>query len=252
MKIVKLIACAFILCSLTSCFEIRETYDIYADGSYKVSYTFDVSKGVTEMSKMVSESGGQKEELMQKTDTTIYFKSMPDSIWTKLNGAERAVYDQTSLNIHCHPTEKLFNISIDNQGKSLKELNGFLNGFDAMMSHIDNLMKNPAGVPPPPNTNLNPMKIDHTNFSYEVSAGRLERRISEKQKEEADEQSALKMLEGMNLTVPYKLVINLPHATRNLHPARGTYSTDGKTYTMELNWMDAIKDPELLSFKIIY
>src|SRR3954468_20744518 len=74
-----------ILC-LSSCVDIEEQYDFKADGSCNVAYGFDMSKAVSVLVNLMSDSVKETPQFSLVKDTTLnFYSAMPDSTQQKMS-----------------------------------------------------------------------------------------------------------------------------------------------------------------------
>jgi hypothetical protein len=81
---------------LSSCFDITETYDFKNDGSYTVSYDFDMSGLMEMVAALVPDSVMKDKQGMELKDTVISM-SPPDSIRSTLSASEIKMLENTRM-----------------------------------------------------------------------------------------------------------------------------------------------------------
>ena len=70
----------------SSCVDIEEHYDFKSDGTCKVAYAFDMSRAVSVLVNLMSDSVKETPQFSLVKDTTLnFYTAIPDSAQQKLN-----------------------------------------------------------------------------------------------------------------------------------------------------------------------
>src|ERR1700748_3273159 len=78
-----------VLICLTSCVDVVEHYDFKADGSCKVAYTFDMSKAVSVLMNLMSDSVRATPQFAVVKDTSLnFYSALPDTTQQKMTADE--------------------------------------------------------------------------------------------------------------------------------------------------------------------
>jgi hypothetical protein len=256
-----------ILCLfLSSCFELEETYDLHADGSYALTYHVDMGAMLGMVSKMMPDSIKKSTTYGVRKDSTIYLSNFPDSLKTHMNQKELEVLKQTKIRTQMDINSSLFRISIDSRGKSPEELNYYLSNFGKILhkskANMEMVMTPPASIDGqkqpiekgmPKDNNID-MPFENKEYEYVVTAKSFERKIKPEVLLAAKEKnkSVYEMLKGMNMRLIRTITINLPRAATSVDNPKAVLSADKKQFKLVLDMMETINDPKMLNFKVNY
>ncbi len=235
---------------LNSC-QFSENIYINEDGSGKMEFTMDAS----EMMEMVAEMGdGETSKGMDKAmDSTIVFKDFieehRDSI-SKLSAEDQKkikALEDFKMHMVMNPETKkmVFDLSTD-----FKNANELQDMFKAM-NQVGDL--NGKGAASPGGNPMAGMGADGTTdvqYSFDGSVFKRSAKIidSEKHAQTVDSLGQAAMMFGSS---KYKINYHFPRAIKSISKEGAMYSEDRKTVTLEVGFMDVLKDPELLDFEVV-
>lgn len=244
---------------LSSCFELEETYNLKADGSYTANYEVNMGAVLGLLTTMAPDSVKDKPDYKTGKDSTFNMATkMPDSLKKTLNAEELKLLNNTDMRVQMKMSEGIFKIGFANNGGSLNELNYFVRNFGKLMKKgkVDNLIGNSLGGG---NTSANASDNEdgpfgNDEFSYVINGSTFERKIkadivAEKRKKN---EQVYKMIEGMNMKMTNTTIINLPKTAKSVEGAKAILSADKKQVKLVVNMLEALKTPEILNFKVNY
>lgn len=254
MKIKLLLVLSVLCLFLSSCFDVEETYNLNADGSYAVNYNVNMGQLLKMVNGMTPDSVKQTATYKTAKDTLVNLGSMPDSLKKKFTAEEMALMKQSDVRMQMNMAEGIFNIGFTNKGKSAKELSYFLHNFGELIekAKIGNMMK-PKGVPDEAGGEPD-VPFKNKEYDYVVTPTSFERKVKpdvfaavkEKDKQTFD------MLKGMNMKMVSTVTVNLPRPAKSTGNPNAVLSADKKQVTLKLDLIEAMDKPELFGFKIEY
>lgn len=251
----KLLLVLSVLCLfLSSCFDVEETYNLNADGSYVVNYNINMGQLLAMANGMTPDSVKQTKEYNTAKDTLVNLGSMPDSLKKKFTAEELAVMNQSDVRMQMNMAQGVFNIGFANKGKSAKELSYFLSNFGDLLekAKVGDMMK-PKDVPADAG-GAPEVPFKNKEYDYVVTPTSFERKVKpdvfaalrEKDKQTFD------MLKGMNMKMVSTVTVNLPRPAKSTGNPNAVLSADKKRVTLKLDLIEAMDKPELFNFKIAY
>lgn len=256
MKIKSLLLLVLSCLFLSSCFEIEETYNLNADGSYAVNYTLDMGQLIGMASSMTPDSVKQTADYKTAKDTLINLgASMPDSVSQKMTAQEVALMKQTDMRMQMNMMQNLFKIDFSNKGKSIDELNYFLTNFGSALEkgRVGDLMK-PKGMPAEESTEEPEVPFKNKEYDYVITANSFQRKVKAEAFAAAKDKDkqVFEMMKSMNMKLSSTIVVNLPRPAKSTGNPNAVLSADKKQVKLKLDMIEAMDKPELLNFKIEY
>src|SRR3982751_1329335 len=86
---------------LSSCVDIEEHYNFKADGSCSVVYDFDMSKAVSVLMNLMSDSVRSTPEFGMVKDTSLnFYSALPDTTISKMSADEVNMAKASQLNVN--------------------------------------------------------------------------------------------------------------------------------------------------------
>lgn len=246
---------------LSSCFEVEETYNLNADGSYTSQHTVNMGGLMSMAMGMMPDSTKNKPSFSEAKDTTFNMASkMPDSIRKRFSAEEYNLISNTDMNLQMKLAEGVFKVGFTNKGKSANELNYFLTNFGELMKKgkVSELIgkslageqKGPAEMPGAEEDS----PFSNDEFSYVINNTTFERKIKPDviaAKQQKNEQ-VYKMIEGMKLKMTSTIIVNLPRPAKSIENPKAVLSADKKQFKLVIDMFEALKDPASLNFKVNY
>ena len=248
-KLVTVFAVLFSL-TLMGCFDTVQEITIAEDGSGTLATTNDMSAVIG----MAKQFGGDEMQDIDKmvTDTVVMLDKMADSIQV-LTAGEKELVKKGSLGIKMNMQEEIFTTRISYPFKSVNEI-AALNKLTTrimgdMMEKQMSAAENPMAANAP-----QPSSMDDY-FDVNFSKGLITKTLNKEKYVNANNDEYLQgLLQTSSFGVPMKssLVINLPHAAKNVTGKNVQLSADKKKITIETNIEDFFDSPDKLEFKIEY
>ncbi|WP_046746232.1 hypothetical protein [Kordia zhangzhouensis] len=233
---------------LTSCHFTENIY-INEDGSGKVSFDMD---GSELMSMMGDEMASDEEDVA--IDSIVSFKEIfdaeRDSI-SKLSAEEQnKIKALESFNMHMLMNSKdkkmKFNMFADfNNANELQDM------FKAMNTagKMDKSQRSQAGGAGNPLASLGSDGSTKTQYSYKGNKFTRTVKVLDKEKVDSLYQNlgqAKMMFASSNYTLKY----HFPKKIKSVSLENAVISEDGKSFTAEINFMEYIKNPEILNVEV--
>lgn len=245
-------ACGLML-GLTSC-QFSENIYINEDGTGKMEFSMDAS----EMMKMVAEMGDSNEGsgMDKAMDSTIVFKdflyekrdsiaALPKEEQEKLKALEKF-----SMHMIMDPESQkmVFDLTSEfNNANELQDVFGALNSFSNMQGK-GGASQNPASSSP--FSSLGSDGSTDVSYSFDGSVFKRSAKIIDKDKHQQamDSLGQAAMMFGSSR---YKINYHFPKPVKSISKEGAMYSEDRKTVTLDVGFIDVLRDPELLNFEIV-
>lgn len=229
----------------TSC-EFSETLVLNADGSGEMSIQMDAS----EMIEMIS-SMGDDEELKgteERVDTTIYFADIfrknKDSIASLSYEQQKKLKNLEPYGVHikmdAEKGEMIYDVFLS--FKDISEANNMFSVFNQISNTGTNTVKSNQGLPAQESIKV--------NYSYNNNVFNRNAFIADKVLHQ-QELDSLKNTEMMMGGTVYKLMYTFPKTIKSVSKAEATLSQDKKTVSLEANYFDYFRNPDLLSVEVV-
>src|ERR1700756_1995571 len=101
------------LTCFTSCVDVVEHYDFKADGSCKVAYSFDMSKAVSVLMNLMSDSVKETPQFSLVKDTTLnFYSALPDSTQQKMTLDEMNLAKSSNMAVQMNLPKSIVKVSI--------------------------------------------------------------------------------------------------------------------------------------------
>lgn len=236
----------------TSCVDIEEQYTFKTDGSCKVVYDFNMSRAVSVIKNLMSDSLKQTAGFNLVKDTTLSFlAAMPDSLERKLSIEELAMAAGTDLSIKMDLKKSLMKMSVSHTANSAADLQAYLEHLSkiSLNRKFDAVVKN---AQPSANFDAQQLMAGQDYYDYEITPTKFYRVIN-KVKFNAflkKTQSTLAMAKAMLIDMPYKVVLNFAKPVKKVSNANAIVSADRRRVTFTTTMDDMIKDPSIMNLKI--
>lgn len=236
---------------LTSCVDVVEHYDFKADGSCKVIYSFDMSKAVSVLMNLMSDSVRSTPQFAVVKDTTLnLYSALPDTTQQRMTLDEINLAKSSNLSVQMNLQKNIMKVAIEHQAKNAADLQYYLRNISKIESHNN------------PNTAIKNSSIKDFDaqqllsgqdyYSYEVTPHKFYR-IIDKAKFNAflkKTQSAFAMAKAMLIEMPYKVVLNFAKPVKKVNNPKAVLSADRRHVVLQTNMDEIIKNPSVMNLKI--
>ena len=253
MKKIYPLALLFVLiCCLTSCVDIEESYNFKADGSCSVVYGFDMGRAVSILKNLMSDSLQATPQFSMVKDTSLnFYSALPDSTQQKLTPDEVVMTKSSNLAVKMNLKESIMKVSINHVSKNTADLQYYLDHISklSMNDKLSNAAKNDAE---PRNFDAQQLLAGEDYYVYEVTPHKFYR-VIDKAKFNAflkKTSSTLAMAKAMLIDMPYKVVLNFAHPVKKINNSKAILSADRKHVTLITNMDEVMKDPTIMNLKI--
>ncbi|MGZ3752877.1 MAG: hypothetical protein ACXVB0_02465 [Mucilaginibacter sp.] len=240
-----------VLVCFTSCVDVEEHYDFKADGSCKVAYTFDMSKAVSVLMNLMSDSVKATPQFAIVKDTTLnFYSALPDSTQQKMTLEQVNLAKSSSLSIKMDLKKNLMKISIDHQAKNAADLQYYLQNISKIESHsnLKSVTNNSNGK----DFDAQQLISGQDYYAYEVTPHKFYR-IVDKAKFNAflkKTQSTFAMAKAMLIEMPYKVILNFSKPVKKINNPKAVLSADRKRVILQTNMDEIMKNPSVMNLKI--
>ncbi len=237
----------FAFLCLSSCVDIEEHYDFKPNGSCNVVYGFDMSKAVSILVNLMTDSVRETPQFSLVKDTTLnFYSALPDSISQKMTAEEVKMAQGSDLAIKMDLKKSLMKVSIKHEAKNAADLQYYLEHLSniSMNSPITNVTKRSFGA--------QPLITGQSYYTYEISDHKFYR-VIDKIKFNAFLKSAgskFAMAKAMLIDMPYKVVLNFAKPVKKMNNSKAILSADRRTVTLITSMDEVMKNPTLMNLKI--
>jgi len=162
---------------LSSCVDIEEHYDFKADGSCNVVYGFDMSRAVSVLMNLMSDSVRATPQFAMKKDTTLnFYSALPDSTQQKMTADEINMAKGSNLSVKMDLAKSVMKVSINHYAKTAADLQYYLQHISkiSMNSNINAATKNSAS---PKGFDAQQLVAGQDYYSYEITPHKFYRII---------------------------------------------------------------------------
>jgi hypothetical protein len=252
MKKLYLIGIFLAMLCFSSCVDIEEHYDFKSDGSCKVVYGFDMSKAVSVLVNLMSDSVKETPQFSLVKDTTLnFYSAMPDSTQRKMNLAETNLAKSSELTINMNLKKSIMKVSLDHEAKNAADLEYYLQNVSkiALNSQISAFS---TGDKTAKALDARQMVAGQDYYSYDITPHKFYR-IIDKVKFRAflkKTQSTFMMAKAMLIDMPYKVILRFAKPVKKLDNSKAILSADRRSVTLVTNMDEVIKNPAVMNLKI--
>jgi hypothetical protein len=239
------------ICCLSSCVDIEEHYDFKADGSCNVVYGFDMSKAVSVLMNLMSDSVRATPQFAMVKDTSLnFYSALPDSTQQKLSADEITMAKGSNLNVNMNLQKSIMKVSVSHLAKNTADLQYYLEHISKISMNAK--LNSATKATGPKGFDAQQLVAGQDYYLYDITPHRFYR-IIDKVKFNAflkKTQSALAMAKAMLIDMPYKVVLNFAHPVKKINNPKALLSADRKRVILITNMDEVIKDPTVMNLKI--
>ncbi|GGH07937.1 hypothetical protein [Mucilaginibacter phyllosphaerae] len=244
---------------LSSCVDIEEHYDFKADGTCNVTYGFDMSKALSILTNLVSDSVRSTPQFSLVKDTTMnYYSTLADSVVKKMTPGEINTAKNSTLHINMDLTRNKMKINLEYLAKTQADLVYYLQHVSAFS------MKVPPAEFADPNKKITSQKAGSDDwkgelllsgqdyYTYEITDRKFSRTINKNKFNNFFKSAAsrLAMAKAMLIDMPYKLVLKFARPVKKIDNSKALLSADRKQVTLITTMDEVMKNPALMNLKV--
>jgi len=231
--------------------DVVEHYDFKADGSCKVTYAFDMSKAVSVLMNLMSDSLKATPQFGAVKDTTLnFYSALPDSTQQKMTLAQMNLAKSSNLSVQMNLPKNVMKVSVSHQAKDAADLQYYLRNISMIASQSN--LKRVKGSDNLSDFNAQELLSGQDYYTYEVTPHRFYR-IIDKAKFNAfmkKTSATFSMAKAMLIDMPYKVVLNFAKPVKKVNNPKAIVSADKKHVTLVTNMDEIIKNPSVMNLKI--
>lgn len=237
---------------LSSCVDIEEHYDFKADGSCAVVYDFDMSKAVSVLMNLMSDSVRSTPEFGMVKDTSLnFYSALPDTTISKMTPDEITMANASRLKVKMNLKNNLMKVSLAHDAKNITDLQYYLAHISKLSSigGVNALTKNNKK-----SNSFDPQQLisGEDYYIYEITEKKFYR-IIDLSKFNAflkRTSSTFAMAKAMLIETPYKVVLNFAKPVKKINNPHAILSADRRRVTLQTSMDDIIKNPSSMNLKI--
>jgi len=236
----------------SSCVDIEEHYDFKADGSVKVVYGFDMSKAVSVLMNLMTDSVRETPQFAMVKDTTLnFYTALPDTTQLKMSTEEYKMAKSSDLNIKMDLNKNIMKVNISHVAKNSNELEYYLEHISkiSLGNQVNNVAKTSKDIK---GFDAQQLVAGQDYYDYKVTPHKFYR-IIDKDKFNAflkKTSSTLSMAKAMLIDMPYKLVLNFAKPVKKVTNPKAILSADRRTVTLKTDMNEVIKNPSLMNLEV--
>ena len=252
MKKIYLIIGFLVLICFSSCVDIEEHYDFKADGSVNVVYGFDMSRAVSVLMNLMSDSVRATPQFAMVKDTTLnFYSALPDSTQIKMNLDEINIAKSSNLTVKMNLNKSIMKVSVNHVAKNASDLQYYLQHISkiSMNNQLNALAKNNTEAK---RFDAQQLIAGEDYYNYEITPHKFYR-IIDKAKFNAflkKTGSTLAMAKAMLIDMPYKIVLNFAKPVKKINNSKAILSADRKHVTLVTDMDEVMKNPNVMNLKI--
>ncbi|MBK0381120.1 hypothetical protein [Mucilaginibacter segetis] len=252
MKRLRLLVLFLIVLAFSSCVDIEEHYDFKADGSCNVAYTFDMSKAVSVLMNLMTDSVRETPQFNLVKDTTLnFYSALPDSISHKMTVEEIEMTQKSELTINMNLKKNIMKVSVDHEAQNNSELKYYLQHLNniSMNSQFANVTDNKLA---PGDFDAKSLLTSQDYYNYEITPHKFYRIIDKEKFKSFLKKTGSKfaMAKAMLIDMPYKVVLNFVKPVKKLNNPKAVLSADRRKVTLVTSMDEVMKNPSLMNLQI--
>jgi hypothetical protein len=242
----------YIMLCFSACVDIEERYDFKEDGSVNVIHGFDMSRAVSVLMNLMTDSVRETPQFGMVKDTTLnFYSALPDSTQLKMTSDEVKIAQGSELAVKMDLTKNIMKVNVNHLAKNSDELEYYLEHISkiSLGNPVNNVAKNNKSIK---SFDAQQLVAGQDYYDYDVSPHKFYR-IIDKDKFNAflkKTGSTFAMAKAMLIEMPYKLVLTFSKPVKKVVNPRAILSPDKKTVTVIADMNEVIKDPSLMNIKV--
>ncbi len=258
MKKIGQVAIILSMLLFSSCVDIEERYSFNADGSCKVIYGFDMSKALSVLTHLMSDSIKSTAAFSASKDTVLnYYSALPDSIRSTMQAEDVNLAKATDLAVKMNLRQSKMQVTMSHLAHNPAELEDYLKSIakmsvDSHLGQIEFAEKGNIGSAANAKKGDVPLIAGQDYYVYEIKPGRF-RRVVDKIKFRAflkKAESNLVMAKAMLIDMPYRLVLNFARPVKKVSNPKAVLSADRRSVTLETDMDEIIRNPAILNLQV--
>ncbi|QHS57089.1 hypothetical protein GWR56_16665 [Mucilaginibacter sp. 14171R-50] len=236
---------------LSSCVDIEERYDFKPSGACNVVYGFDMSKAVSVLMNLMTDSVRETPQFGMVKDTTLnFYSALPDSISQKMNAEEMKMAQGSELAVKMDLKNNIMKVSIKHEAKNAADLRYYLQHLSSisMNSQLNNVTNNDKVKA----FDTQPLITGQSYYNYEITDHKFYR-VIDKDKFNAFLKKAgskFAMAKAMLIDMPYKVILNFARPVKKVNNSKAVLSADRRQVTLITSMDEVMKNPALMNLKI--
>ncbi|WP_295769084.1 hypothetical protein [uncultured Mucilaginibacter sp.] len=242
--------CAVLTCLvLTSCVDIIERYNFKANGTCEVIYDFDMSKAVSILHNLLSDSVMATPQFAMAKDTVMnLYSALPDSTQNKMTASEMKLAQSSNLAIKMNLRQDLMKVSIKHQAATPADLEYYLQQMSKLANYGNQEKRKVMSM----DFTAQQLIAGQECYSYQVTSSKFCRIIDKEKFNNFLKKtgSAFAAAKALLIETPYKVVLNFAKPVKKIDNKRATLSADRKQVIIQTNMDELIKNPTLMNLQI--
>ena len=237
---------------LSSCVDIEEHYDFKADGSVKVVYGFDMSKAVSVLMNLMTDSVRETPQFGMVKDTSLnFYSALPDTTQLKMSMDEYKMAQASELNVKMDLARNIMKVNISHLAKNSGELEYYLEHISkiSLGNQMSKLAKSDKSLKA---FDAQQLVAGQDYYDYDVTPHKFYR-IVDKAKFNAflkKTASTFAVAKSLLIDMPYKVVLNFAKPIKKVDNPRAIVSADRRTVTLKTEMSEVIKNPAVMNLQI--
>ncbi len=244
---------------LSSCVDIEERYDFKPNGSCTVAYGFDMSRALSVLNVLISDSVRATPQFSLVKDTSMnYFYTLPDSVVRKMSAEEINTAKNSSLHINMDLTKNKMKVNLDYLAKTPADLVYYLHHVSAFSvkvpqgEFIESKQKVVKQSGDPKDYKGELLLGGQDYYTYEITDHKFSRIINKTKFNNflKGAGSRLAMAKAMLIDMPYKMVLKFAKPVKKIDNSKAILSADRMQVTLVTSMDEVIKNPALMNLQV--
>lgn len=243
-----------LLSVISSCVNVEERYVFQKNGSCKINYTFNMGKAVSILSNLLPDSVRQSPSYLMPKDTAVNFlNGLTDSARAKIKGEQVDVARSTMLHIKMNLKNNQMLATVQYDARSPKEVKYFLTHISklAQKQQLGELLNNQQVLSTASSRGI---VISQDYFNYDIGSKHFSRKVDtvKFRKYFKQNEAMFNMAKAALLDMPYNVTMHFPRPVKKTGNSRAKLSPDKKQLTLNSNFEDIVKSPQIMNLKVEY
>jgi hypothetical protein len=243
-----------LLSVVSSCVNVEEHYVFQKNGSCKINYTFNMGKAVSVLSNLLPDSIRQSPSYLMPKDTAVNFLSgLPDSARAKLNSDQIDIARSTMMHLNMNLKNSQMTASVQYDARNPKEVKYFLTHISklAQKQQLGELLSNQQVLSTASSRGI---VISQDYFNYDISSKHFTRKVDtvKFRKYFKQNQAMFNMAKAALIDMPYTVMMRFPRPVKKTGNLRAKLSPDKKQLTLNSDFEEIVKSPQVMNLKVEY
>jgi hypothetical protein len=217
-----------------------------------VVYGFDMSRAVSVLMNLMSDSLKATSQFSAAKDTSMnFYSALPDSTRQKMSADEINIAKSSRLAIKMDLKKNLMKVNLSHLSKNAADLQFYLQHITKIESnsHLGSGSKSSGDIK---DLDAQALIGGQDYYNYTVTPHKFYRIIDKAKFNSFLKKThhTLTMAKAMLIDMPYKVILNFAHPVKKINNPKAVLSADKKRVILQTNMDEIIKNPSVMNLKI--